>query len=343
MGYSKFGKIQQSDWQALVTGETSQPALNLDSPFNALWKDGIISGTTNPSKGYGQPGIPAVLVGDLVKAATTTNPDIQWGQLVDLMDSMDKHISGPSGGTPGFTAISLPMQFTTIRFMQTVVSNLNALSRSRFNASAIGTSANYSAVRNTPWGGTGSGPINSYTTVNFGSDAAARYFFNLGGIVQVSASQTGGSQQNDAWASFLASYIGTLAFTSGNPDNPGGGQTIAGISYTGTTQFATYPTTNPNQSVGFYVLDRNNPEIKIFEALANVGSYGAGDIYRLYASYNGAGVLTLRQEFTAGFMGYPPNQVTGTLTVNATIRPPSTDFLQTNSWGTPVVTVSVPG
>jgi hypothetical protein len=84
----------------------------------------------------------------------------------------------------------------------------------------------------TPWSGT----ITHVFTVDFGTENAARYFFNSGGQIRWSGSNTGGSTGSAAaWAALLTA-MGTIKMGADSTTYTGSGGTITNnIGYYGLT------------------------------------------------------------------------------------------------------------
>lgn len=82
-----------------------------------------------------------------------------------------------------------------------------AATRSAYNPSLTNS-------RSTSWGSSAKTSVSHSFTLSWASAAAARYFFNLGSIIQFSASQSGGTAgwtQNANWAAAL-SAMGTISY-----------------------------------------------------------------------------------------------------------------------------------
>jgi hypothetical protein len=115
-------------------------------------------------------------------------------------------------------------------------------------------------------------------------------------------------------------------------------QTIAGTSFTGLTKLGGGGSA-PDIYVrnGYYQLT-GTPTL-YFRQFSDEGVYTNDNIELLY-SVSGS-VVTITVRFTDTESGLPSDLVDGTLTVTAIAKPPSTTHL-TNSWGTPVVSVTAP-
>lgn len=308
MTYSSGGKIQATDYNGFVS--TGVPN------FNNIWS----TGSTN--SGYGQTALSTVVTGGKV---TATN---FWNALVANIASSASH----QGTT--ITAITPPVGGNKVAFLSALSTNLNSINTGRLNCSAVGTDITGSGTRTTNWGtALGIPSVTSTITVTFASANAARYFFNAGGQILLSSSKTVGSglPEDTSWIN-LCTNIGTIGLPAVST-----AQTLSGTSYTGLTKFGgggSAPTIYLRN--GFYNLT-STPTI-YFKQFSNSGVY-TNDYIQILYSLSGA-VVTISVVFldTSSFFA---NTVTGNLTVNAIVRPPSTTYL-TSSWGTPTVNVTAP-
>jgi hypothetical protein len=231
--------------------------------------------------------------------------------------------------------LPVPAVATLISFqnINTVLTNLTA---ARLNAAASGADITNSATRTAAWGtAAGIATVISSVNVSFANYNAARYFFNAGGTIRITASRTGGSgtPQNAAWTQ-LCTDIGTLALPAVNT-----AQTIAGTAYSGLTKLGgggSAPDIYTRN--GFYQL--SGPAAILFRQYSNQGVYTADNIAISYTQ-NAAGNLTIFVTFTDINSGGSADSVDGSLTVTATARPPSTTYISA-SWGTPTVSVTAP-
>jgi len=305
MTYSVGGKIEAADYNTLAGNA------------NALWSSG--SGST----GYGQSQLtPTVAVGTRVLAA-------QWSALVTAINNMGRHQDA------AYSPVPVPAVSTLISF-QNLTNNLTTRNANRLNAVATGTDITNSATRTAGWGTAAGIPtVTSTVTVSFANANAARYFFNAGGTIRISASRSGGSStpQNAAWTQ-LASDIGTLALPAVNT-----AQSIAGTALQGLTKLGGGGSAPDIYSrLGFYNLT-STPAL-LYRQYSDQGVYTADNIAVRY-SYDGGSTVTITVAFTDITSGGSDDAVDGSLTVAATARPPSTSYL-TNTWGTPSVSVSAP-
>ena len=112
-----------------------------------------------------------------------------------------------------------------------------------------------SSQRTTAWNGT----INHTVTLNFGSNANARYYFNSGSNIQFSANLTnipvdGSQAKGNDWATLL-SNMGTITMNYNSTTNTGSGTPASSIGFyqlttspqTLFTKATSSPTYTPNQ------------------------------------------------------------------------------------------------
>jgi hypothetical protein len=304
MTYSINGLIEAADYNAII---------NSNSPnFNGIWSTG--SGST----GYGQTTLATVAQNQSVAASN-------WNSLITNMASTAAH----QGST--ITAITPPAVDTRINFLSAIATNMSTLNSNRLNAAATGSDITSSGTRTAPWGsGQGIPIVTSTATVTFASANAARYFFNAGGTIRISASLTGagGTPENTAWVN-LCTDLGTLALPAVST-----AQTIAGSAFTGLTKFGgggSAPTIYTRS--GFYALGASTV---LYRQFSNFSVY-TNDYLQVFYASNGT-TVTIAVQFvdSASFFA---NTITGSLRVTATARPPSTTNIA-NSWGTPSVSVS---
>jgi hypothetical protein len=308
MTYALGGLIQATDLNGFVS--TGSPN------FNNIWSTG------SSSSGYGQTAVNTVTAGTTV----SFNP---WSTLITNMASAAAH-QGTS-----ITAITAPVAGNTVAYLSALSTNLTSINNGRLNAAAVGTDITTSATRTTDWGTAVSIPVvTSTVTITFSSSTTARYFFNAGGTLRISCSRTlgAGNPQDLAWTQ-LCTDIGTLALPAVST-----AQTIAGTSFTGFTKIGgggTAPSTYVRN--GYY--DLTGTPTTYFQQFSSTGVY-TGDNLSMNLSVS-SNIVTISVIFTDVSSGTADDTVTGSLTVTATARPPSTANIA-NSWGTPTVAVTAP-
>jgi len=304
MTYAQGGLIQATDYNTFVT--TGSPNLN------NIWSTG------SANSGYGQPVVSTVSSGDIVRAA-------EWGNLINFTSNSALH----QGST--ITSVTAPPVGNIIAYIAALSTNLVTINTNRLNAATVGTDITTTGTRSANWGSNIAIPtVTSTVTVTFASVNQARYYFNAGGAVLVNCSRSGGSGNTDdlAWSS-LCTSIGSLGLPAANT-----AQSIASTSYLGLTKFSGSGTSTIYVRSGFYNL--TSTPVILFKQYASGGSY-TSDYIQLSYSTTGS-VLTITVQFTDADSVFP---ITGNLAVTAIARQPESTYI-TNSWGTPVVSVTVP-
>jgi hypothetical protein len=308
MTYAVGGLIQAADYNGFVS--TATPNLN------NIWSTG------SGSSGYGQPALASVNVGDTIASNS-------WSSLITAISS-----AAAQQGT-AITSVTPPTSGGLIQFYAALQNNLNAISAGQLNAAAVGTDITQTGSRTGNWGGAlGIGVLTSTVTVTFGNANQARYFFNAGGTIRISCSRTGAivTPQDTAWGD-LCTNIGTLALPAVNTAQLINGTTLTGFTKIGGGGASPDIYVRP----GYYQLTGTSQ--LLFRQLSSAGVYASDNIE--ISSSATATSVTFTVRFNDSTDGGSPDTVTGTMSVTATARTPSTTNL-VNTWGTPTVTVSNP-
>ena len=210
MTYSAGSVIQATDYNGFAN-DTS------NANVNSQW------GTGATDKGYGQ----STTLSSVSAAGTVTATN--WAALNSRISSMASHT-----GT-AITSRTSPVTSDLISILASLNTDLSNLHTNRGNAVAIGSQvANWTGTsgKTTATGsGSAAWTITFTHTVTWSSAAAARYFFNAGGLIKWECSKTTDSTAADTeWNDLANTLVGDIYITGGT-----GTQTIAGNSYTGTT------------------------------------------------------------------------------------------------------------
>lgn len=295
MTYAAGGLIQANDYTTGI------------AQINTLWS----TGTSNA--GYGQTTIPTVSVGQTVGAA-------EWNSFFTAQTKMAAH-----QGT-AITALPTVVAGGTITYLSQLAPGGVLISNNRLNAVAQGTTSTSVNTTTTTW----STSKTVTFTVTFASHNNARYFFNAGGQIGISASHPAGTGSSiNQLISSLCSEAGTTWFSS--PIS--GTVSLAGINYSGVTKSGGgYPAGSTiNTNYGFYSAGSTSTQIMKQISDFSYHAYGTSTFMTISVAYNGSGTLT----FTVLYDEVPDGAVVSTGTVTTlTVRPPSTTYL-TDSWGTP--------
>jgi len=326
MTYSSGGLIQASDYNTFQTN------------LNAIWSTG------SGDSGWGQTSIAAVSAGGTV---TATN----WATLVNNLAT-----SGAQTNT-GLTSRSAPTTGTVISILPAVSTDITNCTTNRGNAASSGTQFGTFSGTTSKTTATGSGQsawtITFTHTVTFPSADQTRYFWNAGGLVRLQYGKSSTGTDNDPEWNTLAGYCGSI-YISGRVASAA--QTIAGVSYTGTTRIGGTGGTQTTlaTTTGWYQL--TGSPATVFQ-LNNSTSPYSGEFIRTTATASSSTVLTLvttwvsdgssgagtSADISGGTAtGSPSTTISGTApTTLVTYLPPSTAQGLSASWGTPSIAASV--
>ncbi len=332
MSYTTGGLIEASDYNTF--------AGNTTAGLNRVWSTG------SGDAGYGQTDISAVSTGGIV---TATN----WATLVNNLAAVGSH-----QGT-AITSRTAPVAGNIIAVLNNVSTDITALTTSRGNAAASGTAISTFSGAVSKTTATGSGQaawtITFTQTVTFASAAAARYFFNAGGIVRLLYGKSSTGTDHDPDWNTLAGQPGSINFTGRVNSTT---NTIAGQAYTGTTRLSGSGGTQTTlaTTTGFYNLTPAGAAVTIFQLNNTTAPYTPEFIRTQVALNAGSTVLTFTTVWnddgtatagtTANITGgtatsSPATSITGTApTTLLNLIPPSTTYLSA-SWGTPTIASSV--
>ena len=327
MAYTSGSTILDDDYNIFVTGNASGTGDDNTANTNTVW------GVGTGNKGYGQAGtLSPVSVGATITAT-------QWTSLLNRISTLANH----QGST--ITSITNPTTGDVIEAYAALNSNLTTVFNNRLNAAGNGTdiTAGGSVSGTTAW----YIEAKTTTTITFGSANEARYFFNSGGIIQLTPIRSGTNNTKSTDWNTLATEVGTIAFTNGSSS------VISGQTYTGTDKLGGSGTVSSIASTtGFYDLTPGGSEISIFKQFTDTSPYTANFIEVGVALNSASDELTFTMTFrddatdTKEDQNAPtPNpqtldQVQGTTGCTHVVRPPSTTYIS-NSWGTPTISGTI--
>jgi hypothetical protein len=318
MTYTVGGLIEATDYNGFAANTAS-------GNVNAIWGAGA------GNYGYGQSTtLSTVSVGGTVTATS-------WADLVNRIATIGSH----TGVT--ITSRTAPVAGNTITILNAVATDLSNLFTNRANASISGATISpatgtFNQATNTP---NSAWTITTTHTIDFANAAAARYFFNSGGLIKWQTSKTStGTEADTEWNDLAGTLNGIIYLSGANTAH-----SIAGVSYTGTTKSGgTGTPTTLATTTGFYNL--TTTATTLFQQAADSSPY-TGDFIRLTAAVNSNTTPTIltytttwvnassatpgsTEIITGGGVGVGP-----TTTVNYVA--PETTFLS-NTWG--AVTIS---
>ena len=333
MTYSSQGLIQAADYNGFV-GPTSSGG-TAGANLNDIWSTGATD------KGWGQTAVTNVAASDTVSAT-------QWASLVNNLGTAGTQTSST------LTSRTAPVAGNTISILANVSTDLTSITTNRGNAAASGTEYGTFTGNVSKTTATGSGQaawtITFTHSVTFPSADQARYFWNAGGIVRLKYGKSSTGQDADADWNTLAGYPGTISLTG---RINGATQTIAGVSYTGTTRNGSGGTATVATTTGWYNLTGSPTSIfKVFDTVSpyttnfieTTATATSSTVLTLSTvwSDDGTGTVGANANITGGTATTSPSTtITGTApTTLVTYLPPSSTYL-TNSWGTPTIAASV--
>ena len=336
MTYSLGGLIQATDYNGFADTTAG-------GNVNVIWG----AGTTDA--GYGQSTTLATVSAGGTVTAT------QWAGLVNRISSIASH-----NGTT-ITSRTAPVAGNVIAVLSAVQTDLNNCYTNRGNAVASGTEVGTfsgSVSKTTATGSGGSAWTITFTqTVTFASAAAARYFFNGGGLIRLQYGKSSTGTDHDPDWNTLAGQCGSIFF-SGRVNNTT--NTIAAQAYTGTTRLSGSGGTQTTlaTTTGFYSLTAGGAATTIFQ-LNNATSPYTPEFIRTQVALNAGGTIltftTVWNDDGTGGAGTSANITGGTAvsspatsigaatapTTLLTYRPPSSTYLTEASWGTPTIAATV--
>jgi hypothetical protein len=326
MTYSSGGLIQASDYNTFQTS------------LNSIWSTG------SGDSGWGQTSIAAVSTGGVV---TATN----WATLVNNLS-----VTGAQTTTT-ITSRTAPVTGNIVGILANVSADITSCTTNRGNATSSGTQFGTFSGTTSKTTATGSGQaawtITFTHTVTFPSADQARYFWNAGGLVRLQYGKTSTGTDTDPDWNTLAGWCGSI-YISGRVNSTA--QTIAGVSYTGTTRIGGTGGTQTTlaTTTGWYQLTTS--PATVFQLNNSTAPY-SGEFIRTTATATSSTVLTLVTTWvsdgssgagtTANISGgtataSPSTTISGTApTTLVTYLPPATAQGLSNTWGTPSIAASV--
>ena len=321
MTYTSGSLIVATDYNGFVNDTAG-------ANVNDIWATGATD------KGYGQTAISTV-------AATNTITATQWASLVNNLASLGSH-----QGT-AITSRAAPTVGTTISILSAVNTDLTNCTTNRGNAAGSGSQyTGWTGTNSKTSSTTGAFTITFTNTITFSSAAAARYFWNAGGLVKIQVGKSATGQTGDPEWNDLATTLCGAIFISGRVNSAA--QTIAGTSYSGTKQVggtgtpATLATTT-----GWYTLTAGAGATIVYKQFADTSPYTSNYIQHTLAKGAGADTLVISTTWvnaegdtiSGGTAASGATVGTAPCTI-VTYYPPSTTYL-TAAWGTPSVAATV--
>ena len=330
MTYTVGSTILATDYNGFVSTNGAN--------VNGIWSTGATTA------GYGETAL------DTVSAAATISA-AQWSTLNSKISAMASHQDTT------ITSRTNPVVGDTIAILANLNTDVTNLTAARGNAAASGaqTTTFSGTTSKTTDTGSGSTPwtITFTHTITWASANAARYFFNAGGRIKWETSKTSTGNLADAeWNDLANTLVGDLFITAGDVLSP---QTIAAVSYTGTTKSGGTGTPNTlATTTGWYNL--LTTDTQLYRQYADTAPY-TGQYISLNAKTAGTGtqlVLTTTwvdpgasgvgssDVITGGTATASPFTTFGTAPATVvTLFVPSATYLTSAAWGTPTIAAAV--
>ena len=313
MTWASGGLVQAADLNTLLGGNPTTTANTL----NATWATG------GSQAGYGQTAVANVAAGDTVGAT-------RWNQLFFNTSQAASHQGTSISGISNVSAAN------TVTFYSAAQTNLNSIYAARGNAASQGTTSSNAVTTGSTWTATA-----TFThTITFANGDAARYFFNSGGQIKMTASHSNSTAGVNAALATLCTATGTVVMSGQNS----GSRTIAGTAFNGITKVGgsgSVQTLSTNS--GYFGLSTGNTTV--FDQNSGDSPYTTLLDLRYIARTNGVqgsngdngSVITIHTLISE--TGANGTIGTGT-TVTCTLTPPSTSFIA-NTWGAVTLAGSV--
>jgi hypothetical protein len=316
MTYSSGGLIQAADYNGFAE-------FTAGANIFSVWSTGATD------SGWGQIAPPTVSPAGTVTAT-------QWASLVNTITSM-----GAQTNTT-ITSRTAPTTGSTIAILAALNTDLTNITTNRNNAAAVGsqftgwtgTNSKTAATSGATW------TITFTNTITFASAAAARFFFNAGGLIKIDVSKTATGATGDPEWNDLANTLCGDIYISGVAAS----HTIAGTAYTGTTKIG--GTGTPNTlltTAGWHTLTPGAAATIVYKQFADTAPYTSNFIQHSIQRDGTSTQLIITTLWSASdgdpisggtaASGATPGTAPCTI---VTYFPPSTTYL-TNSWETPTV------
>lgn len=308
MTWSSGGLVQATDFNTLVGGNPTTTANTL----NATWATG------GGQAGYGQTAVANVSAGGTISATP-------WNQLFYNTSQAASH-QGTS-----ISSISNVSASSTVTYYAAAQTNLNSIYASRGNAASQGSTTANTVTTASTW--TASATFTH--TITFANNDAARYFFNAGGQIKMTASHSNTTAGVNNALATLCTATGTVVMSGQNS----GSRTIAGTSYNGITKIGGSSTSGNGVATnnGYFAMTTANAEL--FDQNTGTSPYTTLMDLRYIGNSNASPGGTLRIFTLIQETGANGTVGTGTA-ITCTVVPPSTTYIA-NSWGAITVSGSV--
>jgi hypothetical protein len=314
MTYSVSGKIQASDINGFVQNNTNN--------INRIWGD-----TGTGDYGYGQSNIPTIAISSKIKYGT-------WLALINNITSAATHQGTAITGNPMTSSDGrIPVAGFSVKLLNNITTNLSAVTDNRLNAYTQGDTT---ASRTNTYGSTWHDTLSLSFAVRFDSHNAARYFFNCGGQLGISASHptTTGNTINRL-VNEICNNMGRIWLSS-----PSGSAvaTLSGASYTGVYKAGGAVGGDSITNTGYGFHSWTTTATTVHTQVGTYGYRGHGPTNYFYANTAQAKVQVSYDQVTHTatiavlFSGLTNITVSSGTSISLVVRPPNPSLAA--SWGT---------
>jgi len=290
MTYATGGLIEASDYNSFVTS------------VNAIW------GTSSGDSGYGQ-----------ANTLTTVSPAgsitaTQWINLIDRVNSMREHQSGVSSG------LTSPIAGDVIAYLSTLNSQLSSINTNRLSNTGSGFAADSLGGVKTLSNSSGFDTTRTQEfSITFSSYNQMRYFFNTGGFVSITATNSAltGNTKSTNFQS-LCDAFGTTRIYAQLSEKSGGSGTLS----------------TSNTAYGFYDLDTTDQLIFRQYSTTTTGGYNSNYIssFARVNSNTVPTVIRLKIVLQDDAADVTDDTVSGTVRTDCTARASGVAYVA-NVWG----------
>ena len=253
MTYSAGNVIVAGDYMSFRGANA--PSVSYISSSSATGKVAALIGVGYGDRGYGltTTTLPAAISNTTIVTAT------MWNNLRSAMSVLNTHTGSGLTLQPVLSIGNVVVANDGRSGLVNVSSLITALDNDRFNT-GVGQSTStvmITNVTNAAW----TNSIYHEFTVVFGIEDRARYYFNSGGKIQLTASRTGGTVNSiNTTLSSILTAMGTISINASSTSYTGTGGTVYNIGYYGLTAtfqtVFTMPGTGAFPNISYSVLAR---------------------------------------------------------------------------------------
>lgn len=225
MTYNVGNTIAATDYMSFRGANA--PSVSYASDASAINKVAALIGVGFGQRGYGVTSttLPTVVGNSSIVTATV------WNNLRSAMSVINTHTGSGLTLQPVVSTGNLIVANDGRPALTNIPALISTLDNNRFNVGAGQTTTTSNVLVSTKTVAWTNSVVHEFTII-FGVEDQARYFFNTGGKIQLSASRTGGTPGgvNDVITSML-SAMGTVTFTATDTSYSGTGGTGSTIGY----------------------------------------------------------------------------------------------------------------